>query len=205
MMNLQDADVHALALGTSPCSLNDREKAMIQLIHIRIHMIAAIAFFLLVAQPSAARGLPLPDGWAPFTPAAVNIGPNAKYRSSIPDAGLLAAGDFYGDGKQDIALLAFNADRCQYGMLVFLSRRPSSMELIASGPARQASGIALRTLAPGRYQAACAKGYGPKKDECPPNIAIETTHDAIELMAFESASSIYYMSNGRFHKISMSD
>lgn len=178
---------------------------MIHLILMRIKMIAAIVFFLLMAQPSAARGLPLPDGWAPFTPAAVNTGPNAKYRSHIPDAGMSAAGDFDGDGKQDIALLAFNADRCQYGVLVSMSAHLSSMELIASGPARQALGIALRTLAPGHYQAACAKGYGHKKNECPPDTVIETTHDAIELMAFESASSIYYMSNGRFRKISISD
>ena len=178
---------------------------MIHFVPMRMQMIATAAFCLLVAQPSAARGPSLPDGWAPFTHTAVNIGPDARYRSRIPDAGLSAAGDFDGDGEQDIALLAFNADRCQYGVLVSLSAHPSPMELVASGPARQVFGIAIRKLAPGQYKVACAKGYGPGKEACPPDTVIKTTHDAIELMAFESASSIYYWSHGQFRRTAISD
>ena len=115
-------------------------------------------------------------------------------------------GDFNGDGKRDLVLMAENTQNGEVGFVAWVSYKNRSYTEYVIWTYEWDSFVrrGLSFVRPGTYETACSKGYGSRHDPCPVKF-VTIENEAFRIFTYESGSTMYYWKEGRFHKVWVSD
>ena len=117
---------------------------------------------------------------------------------------MTAHGDYDGDGALDEAYFVRRGET--YALVLAKSDGEPPMLLVEGIPSLRNYGV--RTLPPGRYLSWCTQMSAHKgRDTCSEGELRElnTTHDSIELVYYESVASMFYLESGKLHWMQTSD
>ncbi len=144
------------------------------------------------------------SGWR--SPTQSELADSLSWRKDNPNLYLSAKADFDGDGIEDEASLLIIDKENKIGLFVSLfSEGKKSILLQTIDDKRKIIGMGIKAAQPGKYKAACGKGYWDcKKGE---SVELNLKMPAIDLFQRESASSFFVWNNKikKFKRIWMSD
>lgn len=163
---------------------------------------------LIFSSPNAlCNSEPLPPkGWR-LPNKSDYIAENLKFmKGKIPS---YVIADFNGDGIKDFALILIRNRSKKFGLFVLLGQKDGSYRLIKLDESKKEFShlnIGISLMTPGKYETACAKGYG---DGCKPDEpeVLELKNPGIDYFIFESANSVFFWdkASNTFKRIWMSD
>lgn len=144
-----------------------------------------------------------PTGWVAVTRKDVENTSDFQLRRRSATGFLRARGDFDGDGKPDLAVLAKSAIGDRAGVVFRLSSRAEPVIHALSSPVPvTVASLGVDRVAPGAYKTACAKGYGTRES------CVETftsRQDGVALFQFEASSSYLFWLDERLVEIDITD
>ncbi|MYK82502.1 MAG: hypothetical protein F4024_08005 [Gammaproteobacteria bacterium] len=107
---------------------------------------------------------------------------------------LQANGYFDEDGTPDRAFFRHTATG-KYQLVASLSTMAETMVLAEVGTV---SNLGVRTVPPGTYETACAKGYGGMSCDGKEEAEVRLERDGILLFQYESSSQLFYLHDDSF-------
>jgi len=150
---------------------------------INLFVIMALSVF---STLSYAKEPAMPDGWR----LPKNDELADSWRSSDADHFATVNGDFDGDKHSDQAKLLVKNDGTQFGVFVWLAKRPAAISIYEEKDITALHGMGIRLVKPTKVKTICGKGY----DDCHSDEVKELviSHDAIDYFKTESANSYFY-------------
>jgi hypothetical protein len=161
---------------------------------------AALAVFFVFCTTAVVASTELVE----VPPDLLAHGPNAQLRANDKTGSgyTKAVGDFDGDGEVDYATLKLEkAGGSRFLLVVALSGEGGKERVLKAGENIQAVGI--NAVKPGSYKSACSQGAGPAASNC--TLAVNMAKDGVSLFTFESAANLFYLEDGSFKEISLTD
>lgn len=167
-----------------------------------------LALPALILLCSACVSLPDPTSGSLWTPVPLErFKGTTDYELGFRDGtdDLSAAGDFNGDGKSDLVVMAENSVSGQFGFLAFVSGSDGTFSehiLRTHDDFGSFSRHGVYLQKPGIYETACSKGYG--SGPCPVKF-VTIENDCFTIFLYESGGATFYWKDDHFESVWTSD